>query len=643
MMNFFRKLLSVIALVWVASSAAHAATEIWPVTDNVGTPQPGLQTVLGSPSSPNNNLAGGFTLTNLIYKFSTDNNGIVTYTNLFPGTYVAGVQLLSGWTYVKFTVTNFSSTNYITNNATVGTVSQGLSNSYPIIISDARYPSVAGSNVTFVYTNGRTTINVSGGSSVGGITNLTAGEGLAGGGTNASTTLTTNGQVITVANGGWGFANSNAVPSGSIYAGSSADPEWQGIIDDLNPAIQINGIQSNVVYKVTFKDGGGNGAGWILPDESEFGQPVVGPFYFVSYTNRIYLFNPTASLSVQTTINPVMTNDTYVSNLFVVGILDASLSTSNIIPGDLSITTLTVTPTNLTGGTGLVVGTGLLSTTSGSHLWTNSINAGFSANHQFQFFVLTNEQYNFYWINSNTAYSDRPAQFSHTNDGWKYYPNAASFNAFPAPFPAAQPQQYQSVIDTGGGVHIQGQDTANDGRFTIGSGTNVFSWTTTTSPNAYRLQCQGLTGTGYMAQSSPYTLITILNGAIPNFLFADTNGVAFNNFVKAASNAVEFSVNAAITNQASLGTNGIFYFQNGAASKAINATVAIVGTGATNSMGVNATAYVICTATTFTNFNNAGTAVLTNTTATFNNQMFNLQPGGFIKAASGLSGTLVPW
>ena len=82
---------------------------------------------------------------------------------------------------------------------------------------------------------------------------------------------------------------------------------------------------------------------------------------------------------------------------------------------------------------------------------------------------------------------------------------------------------------------------------------------------------------------------------------------------------------------------------NGFASTAANPTLAIAGTGVTNTLGVNADAYVTCIAATFTIFNNAGTAVLTNFAATCNNQMFHLQPGGSIQAAGGLSGTLVPW
>jgi hypothetical protein len=78
-------------------------------------------------------------------------------------------------------------------------------------------------------------------------------------------------------------------------------------------------------------------------------------------------------------------------------------------------------------------------------------------------------------------------------------------------------------------------------------------------------------------------------------------------------------------------------------SRSAIAGLVITGTGITNTLGRNATAYLSCTSITSTVFNNAGAAVLTNTTATFVHQAFNLQPGGSITAASGLSGNVIPW
>lgn len=88
---------------------------------------------------------------------------------------------------------------------------------------------------------------------------------------------------------------------------------------------------------------------------------------------------------------------------------------------------------------------------------------------------------------------------------------------------------------------------------------------------------------------------------------------------------------------------GILTVTNGLKSLATTAPVAITATGITNNMGKMACAYVTCTAVTFTNFNNAGTAILTNTSLTAIGQLFILQSGGSIQAASGLSGNMIPF
>lgn len=88
---------------------------------------------------------------------------------------------------------------------------------------------------------------------------------------------------------------------------------------------------------------------------------------------------------------------------------------------------------------------------------------------------------------------------------------------------------------------------------------------------------------------------------------------------------------------------GVLTATNGLGTLATTTPVAITATGITNSMGITACAYVSASAVTFTNFNGSGTAVLTNTALTANNALFILQPGGSIKAASGLSGNLIPF
>jgi hypothetical protein len=88
-----------------------------------------------------------------------------------------------------------------------------------------------------------------------------------------------------------------------------------------------------------------------------------------------------------------------------------------------------------------------------------------------------------------------------------------------------------------------------------------------------------------------------------------------------------------------LGTN---FSAGGYSSSNTVAPVAIVATGITNKLGVNAKAYLTAAGVTYTNFNNAGTAYLTNTLTGTNIFVDVLQPNGKITAASGLSGRLVP-
>jgi hypothetical protein len=81
---------------------------------------------------------------------------------------------------------------------------------------------------------------------------------------------------------------------------------------------------------------------------------------------------------------------------------------------------------------------------------------------------------------------------------------------------------------------------------------------------------------------------------------------------------------------------------NGFASYASQATLAIAATGITNAYGIGAGAYLTCSGITSYLTNAVGQCVKTNTSATYVDQYFHLQPGGCLHAASGLSGTLIP-
>lgn len=86
--------------------------------------------------------------------------------------------------------------------------------------------------------------------------------------------------------------------------------------------------------------------------------------------------------------------------------------------------------------------------------------------------------------------------------------------------------------------------------------------------------------------------------------------------------------------------SGVVATRYGFGSKAITTPLQITGTGITNTWTNNGMAYV--TGGAFTNFNNAGTAILTNVNTVTNFQV-PLQPGGSVTAASGLSGRVNPF
>lgn len=101
-----------------------------------------------------------------------------------------------------------------------------------------------------------------------------------------------------------------------------------------------------------------------------------------------------------------------------------------------------------------------------------------------------------------------------------------------------------------------------------------------------------------------------------------------------------------VTNPATFKNNvtnfGTNFSAGGYASSNTAAAVAIVATGITNNLGVNAKVFLTAVGVTYTNFNNAGTAYLTNKLTGTNVFVDVLQPNGKITTGSGLAGRLVP-
>ncbi|MES2367028.1 MAG: hypothetical protein V4563_14225 [Pseudomonadota bacterium] len=79
----------------------------------------------------------------------------------------------------------------------------------------------------------------------------------------------------------------------------------------------------------------------------------------------------------------------------------------------------------------------------------------------------------------------------------------------------------------------------------------------------------------------------------------------------------------------------------GVGSYATTASASLVATGWTNTMGINATAYVTATAVSFVIKNRANTTLYTSPTLTATIPV-HLQPGWAVSAASGLAGTALP-
>jgi hypothetical protein len=89
-------------------------------------------------------------------------------------------------------------------------------------------------------------------------------------------------------------------------------------------------------------------------------------------------------------------------------------------------------------------------------------------------------------------------------------------------------------------------------------------------------------------------------------------------------------------------TNGNTWFPEGAASFSTIATNQIPATGWTNNAEINVTVLTTATAVSFTINNRAGTVLYTSPTLTATVPV-NLQPGWSVRAASGLTGTVLPF
>jgi hypothetical protein len=151
------------AALLLGSSPGRAATELWPVTTGNNQPVPFVQVEVKAVPSPITNNAGGFAVKDVFY-YTGDSNGLVTMSNLLIGTFTASaIGPYLDLTPVSFTITNFTSTSYVAQNPAVTISNAGFFAAYPMATSDARYPSVAGSNITFTTVGGRVRISATGG------------------------------------------------------------------------------------------------------------------------------------------------------------------------------------------------------------------------------------------------------------------------------------------------------------------------------------------------------------------------------------------------------------------------------------------------------------------------------------------------
>jgi hypothetical protein len=117
----------------------RAATELWPVTTGNNQPVPFANVMVQAVAGPLTNNGNGYAVIDS-FPETGDSNGLVTMTNLLIGTFIAtATGPYQDLTPVTFTITNFNSTNYVTQNSSVATNLPGAANSYSMYASDGRY------------------------------------------------------------------------------------------------------------------------------------------------------------------------------------------------------------------------------------------------------------------------------------------------------------------------------------------------------------------------------------------------------------------------------------------------------------------------------------------------------------------------
>jgi len=189
-----------------------------------------------------------------------------------------------------------------------------------------------------------------------------------------------------------------------------------------------------------------------------------------------------------------------------------------------------------------------------------------------------------------------------------------------------------------------------DGAYNVGVGINTLANTVSqsagTAIGSFSLDAQttGTTNTalgfeaGTVVQTSAFlTLLgaqTRFNGAEPFF-----NSTAIGFAARIYGNNQMILGNPSVTDVI---TPGRMTATNGFGSYSTIATNQIPTTGWTNNEAINVTVYTTATAVSFTINNRAGTVLYTSPTLTATIPV-NLQPGWSVRAASGLTGTVLPF
>lgn len=225
-------------------------------------------------------------------------------------------------------------------------------------------------------------------------------------------------------------------------------------------------------------------------------------------------------------------------------------------------------------------------------------------------------------VDASTAYLARTSGASYTNVAWSRSP-ASYRSSNLSPLPAMEVANNGSVI-----IH---NDTS-DARFIINGGASSNS-AYFGIYNAGANDVRGALGTGIRQNIISFNLFSP-----DNALQVQSNGMVSVGI--ALTNVIGTAVNIA----SPLVASNTATFILGISSQAANAPVFIQPSGITNNFGVSGTAYVTCTNGNWTNFNFAGTAVLTNIAITVTNMSIHVQAGGSLKAAAAgsMSGTLIP-